>query len=100
MPADLGRFNSTLVYSRLAAPVEALLDDLAELRAFDDKQEKINTAWTIAGTVGWPVPSRRSSWPTRPKHLWAGPLGTRLSAFCVLHGRWFCHTLGSFKSEP
>ncbi len=42
MPVDLGRFNSTLVYSR-RAPIDALLEDLAELRAFDGKQEKILT---------------------------------------------------------
>ena len=51
MPVDLGRFNSTLVYSRRAS-IDALLEDLAELRAFDGKQEKILTVWTIVGTVG------------------------------------------------
>ncbi len=51
MPVDLGRFNSTLVYSRRAS-IDALLEDLAELRAFDGKQEKILTVWTIVGTIG------------------------------------------------
>jgi hypothetical protein len=51
MPVDLGRFNSTLVYSR-RAPIGALLEDLAELRAFDGKQEKILRNWTIVAVVG------------------------------------------------
>ena len=51
MPVDLGRFNSTLVYSR-RAPIKDLLEDLAELRAFDGKQEKTLRIWTIVGVVG------------------------------------------------
>jgi hypothetical protein len=51
MPVDLGRFNSTLVYSR-RAPIKDLLEDLAELRAFDGKQEKTLTMWTAIGVIG------------------------------------------------
>ena len=51
MPVNLGRFNSTLVYSR-RAPIKDLLEDLAELRAFDGKQEKTLRIWTTVGVVG------------------------------------------------
>ena len=51
MPVDLGRFNSTLVYSR-TAPIATLLEDLAELRAFDSKQERLLSKWTTVGVLG------------------------------------------------
>lgn len=51
MTPDLGRFKKTLIYSR-RAPIDALLEDLDALRAFDRGQEKVLRLWTIVGVVG------------------------------------------------
>ena len=51
MTLDRGRFKKSLIYSR-CAPIDALLEDLAALRAFDGTQEKLLGLWTTMGVVG------------------------------------------------
>ena len=51
MPADLGRFKETLVYSRRAT-VPELLEDLAAIRAFDLEHEKAQRFWGQFGCLG------------------------------------------------
>lgn len=51
MSPDLDRFKKSLIYTR-RSPIDAILDDLAELRKFDGKNEKLNILWVLVGIVG------------------------------------------------
>src|SRR5206468_1784332 len=44
-------FKATLIYGR-SAPIDALLADMAALRAFDGRNERRNRLWIVAGIAG------------------------------------------------
>jgi hypothetical protein len=51
MTYDPGRFKKTLIYSR-TAPIPTLLEDLAAVRGFDGRNEKLNLVWKLMGSAG------------------------------------------------